>query len=135
MNRQKGMSSLLLVLLLLVLGSLTLQGLSVQHQAQVSQATLEKQAMQDSAQVESLLEWGQLLSWTIPLADNCQTRMGITGRVCLRIYPDGTGLLMASSGEQVRWRTAKVSENVVQFESQGWSDFCPRKEVLQCQMP
>lgn len=135
MTRQKGMSSLMLVLLMLVLGSLTLQGVSVQHQAQVSQTLLEKVAIADSANAESLLEWGRVYAWSPQPAEQCQANSIFTGRVCLRLFVDGTALLIARSGEQIRWQTGKVDGNNVLFDNNGWSDFCPRKEALQCQIP
>lgn len=129
------MSSLLLVLLVLVLGSLTLQGTSIRHQAQVSQAGLEKAAVTDSAHVESLLEWGRMLSWTVQPTDHCQTHPAFKGRVCLRLFVDGSGVLIASSGEQTRWQTGTLIDSTVQFDRHGWSDFCPLKETVQCQLP
>lgn len=129
------MSSLLLVLLMLILGSLTLQGISVQHQALMSQAAFEKGAIRDSANAESLLEWGRMLPWTQQPTEQCQTNARFNGRVCLRIFLDGTLLLIASSGEQIRWRTGKLIDMLIQFDRNGWSDFCPRKEAMQCQMP
>lgn len=135
MKQQEGMSSLMLVLLMLVLGSLTLQGVSVQHQAQVSQATLEKVAMIDSAHAESLLEWGRAYSWPLQPVEQCQVNAIFAGRVCLRLFIDGAALLIARSGEQIRWQTGQVSGNNLLFDRNGWSDFCPRKEVTQCQIP
>ncbi|MFP2238660.1 DUF2509 family protein [Pseudescherichia vulneris] len=135
MRRQKGMSSLLLVLLMLVLGSLTLQGTSIRHQAQVSQAALEKAALTDSANVESLLEWGRMLSWAVQPADQCQTHPAFKGRICLRLFVDGSGVLIANSGEQTRWQMGMLTDSTVQFDRHGWSDFCPLKEAVQCQLP
>jgi hypothetical protein len=125
----------MLVLLMLVLGSLTLQGVSVQHQAQVSQTTLEKVATIDSANAESLLEWGRVYAWSLQPVEQCRVNSMFTGRVCLRLFIDGAALLIARSGEQIRWQTGQVSGNNVLFDRNGWSDFCPRKETVQCQIP
>lgn len=135
MSQQKGMSSLMLVLLMLTLGSLMLQGMSLRHEAKVSQAMLEKSAIRESADAESLLEWGRFFAWAPQSGDQCQTSSAFAGRVCLRIFADDTALLIARSGEQRRWQTAKVSGGALRFDSNGWSDFCPRKEVSQCQTP
>lgn len=129
------MSSLLLVLLMLVLGSLTLQGISIQHQALLSQAALEKTAISQSANAESLLEWGRMLSWARQPAVQCQTNPAFEGRVCLRLFVDSGGLLIARSGEQTRWQTGTLQNAGLQFDHNGWSDFCPRKEAAQCLMP
>jgi len=134
-NQQKGMSSLMLVLLMLVLGSLTLQGMSMQHQSQLKQTTLELRAMQDTVNAESLLEGGRMFAWETGPGDRCQSHTDFAGRVCLRIFSDDSALLIANSGEQYRWQTGQVQKGTVQFDRSGWSDFCPRKEVLQCQIP
>ncbi len=135
MNREKGMSSLMLVLLMLVLGSLMLQGISIQHQARLSQGSLEKLALRDSMDAESLLEWGRVFTWPLLPIVQCQTLSGFSGRVCLRLFTDGTALLIASCREQTRWQTASVNGNSLLFDRNGWSDFCPRKETSQCQNP
>lgn len=135
MNRQRGMSSLLLVLLILALGSLTLQGVSSLHQSQLSQVTLEVAALKESASAESLLEWGRLSSWRTDTPAQCQQNAAFAGRVCLRLFSDGSLLLLANSGEQTRWQTGALSDGVIQFHRNGWSDFCPRKEVSQCLLP
>ncbi|MGU3524980.1 DUF2509 family protein [Enterobacteriaceae bacterium C23F] len=129
------MSSLMLVLLMLTLGSLMLQGMNIQHQAKVSQATLEQRAIRESAAAESLLEWGRFYSWALHPGDQCQRSSEFSGHACLRIFADDTALLVASSGEQLRWQTATLSGGSVRFDRNGWSDFCPRKEVSQCQIP
>ena len=49
MIRQRGMSSLLMVLLLLTLGSLLLEGLNLQQRALLAQTTSETQAIRDTA--------------------------------------------------------------------------------------
>ncbi|SNY64885.1 DUF2509 family protein [Enterobacter sp. CC120223-11] len=125
----------MLVLLMLTLGSLMLQGMSLRHQAKVSQATLDKSAIRESANAESLLEWGRFLSWATQSGDRCQSSTEFSGRACLRVFADDTALLIANSGEQFRWQTGKVSGGKVRFDNNGWSDFCPRKEVSQCQIP
>ncbi|MFK3661541.1 DUF2509 family protein [Scandinavium sp. NPDC088450] len=135
MKNEQGMSSLLLVLLMLVLGSLTLQGLGVQHQALLSQANMEMTALQESANAGSLLEWGSVNPWTSGQDEQCVQMALYHGRVCLRVFEDDTVLMMANSGGQFRWLTGVLNNNTLQFDSHGWSDFCPRKEAAQCQLP
>lgn len=135
MKNEQGMSSLLLVLLMLVLGSLTLQGLGVQHQALLSQTNMEMTALQESANADSLLEWGSVNPWTSGQDEQCVQMALYNGRVCLRVFEDDTVLMMANSGGQFRWLTGVLNNNTLQFDSHGWSDFCPRKEAAQCQLP
>ena len=56
MNREKGVSSLALVLMLLVLGSLLLQGMSQQDRSFASRVSMESQSLRRHAIVQSALE-------------------------------------------------------------------------------
>lgn len=49
MKRQRGVSSLLMVLLLLALGSLLLQGMNQQQRSLLAQVSAETQAIRDTA--------------------------------------------------------------------------------------
>ena len=64
MIRQRGMSSLLMVLLLLTLGSLLLEGLNLQQRALLAQTTSETQAIRDTAVAHSALQWGKQQAWS-----------------------------------------------------------------------
>lgn len=59
MNREKGVSSLALVLMLLVLGSLLLQGMSQQDRSFASRVSMESQSLRRRAIVQSALAWGK----------------------------------------------------------------------------
>lgn len=61
MNREKGVSSLALVLMLLVLGSLLLQGMSQQDRSFASRVSMESQSLRRRAIVQSALAWGNAL--------------------------------------------------------------------------
>lgn len=135
MNRQRGVSSLLMVLLLLALGSLTLQGLSRQHQAQLSLVGLEVKALRDGANADSLLEWGRMQSWDGLAPEQCRQAAALPGRLCLRLFSDDAALLIAGSGEQLRWWSGNVENGRAHFDAHGWSDFCPLREEAQCQLP
>ena len=63
MNREKGVSSLALVLMLLILGSLLLQGMSQQDRSFASRVSMESQSLRRQAIVQSALEWGKMHSW------------------------------------------------------------------------
>ncbi|MCV1775162.1 DUF2509 family protein, partial [Escherichia coli] len=53
MNREKGVSSLALVLMLLILGSLLLQGMSQQDRSFASRVSMESQSLRRQAIVQS----------------------------------------------------------------------------------
>lgn len=59
MNRERGVSSLAMVLLLLVLGSLLLQGVSRQEASFAARVATQSQALQRQAVVQSAMEWGR----------------------------------------------------------------------------
>ncbi|MGN2396154.1 DUF2509 family protein [Klebsiella quasipneumoniae] len=117
MIRQRGMSSLLMVLLLLTLGSLLLEGLNLQQRALLAQTASETQAIRDTAVAHSALQWGKQQPWSAQARQPCCA--------CSR----------QASGEVQVWQSGEVRGGQVHFSAHGWSDFCPLREVSLCQMP
>ena len=115
MNREKGVSSLALVLMLLVLGSLLLQGMSQQDRSFASRVSMESQSLRRQAIVQSALAWGKMHSWQTQPAVQCSQYAGY----------EGVSL----------WRTGEVIDGNIVFSPRGWSDFCPLKERALCQLP
>lgn len=95
MIRQRGMSSLLMVLLLLTLGSLLLEGLNLQQRALLAQTASETQAIRDTAIAHSALQWGKQQVWSAQVALACREQAPQGWRACLRIFGDGS-LVLAS---------------------------------------
>lgn len=60
MNRQRGVSSLAMVLMLLLLGSLMLQGLNQAQRQQLAMVNDEARALRKMASVHSALQWGKV---------------------------------------------------------------------------
>ncbi len=134
MNRERGASSLALVLLLLVLGSLMLQGLNQSQRRQVAMVNDETLALRDAARAHSALQWGKTLSWQMAMRVQC--RINSDGaRACLRQLNDDAILLMAESNGIQLWQSGTWQDNGVVFSPHGWSDFCPFQEKNLCQMP
>ena len=71
MNRQRGMSSLALVLLLLVLGTLILTGLNQQLQTFSTLVSGESLSVRQQAAVQSALEWGRVQEWALQPEVQC----------------------------------------------------------------
>ncbi|MCD7989510.1 MAG: DUF2509 family protein [Klebsiella quasipneumoniae] len=119
MIRQRGMSSLLMVLLLLTLGSLLLEGLNLQQRALLAQTASETQAIRDTAVAHSALQWGKQQPWSAqaPLACREQAQQG--WRACLRIFDDGSLLLSSASGEVQVWQSGEVRGGQVHFSAHG----------------
>lgn len=135
MNRQRGMSSLALVLLILLLGSLMLNGLNQQRVTHIRRVKTESLSLQHYAAVQSALEWGRMQTWRPEPAVQCQPPPDDAWRVCLRILAENRVLLIAGSGEQRLWRAGRIEQDKVLFSAHGWSDFCPLKESELCLLP
>ncbi|MBZ7831403.1 DUF2509 family protein [Raoultella planticola] len=135
MNRQRGASSLLMVLLLLALGSMLLQGLNQQQRSLLAQTAGETQAIRETAGAHSALQWGKTLAWTVHDANACRDSAAGGWRACLRIFDDASALLIASGGRILLWQSGRVEEGVVRFSPHGWSDFCPLTEANLCRIP
>ena len=126
MNREKGVSSLALVLMLLVLGSLLLQGMSQQDRSFASRVSMESQSLRRQAIVQSA---------QTQTAVQCSQYAGTDAQVCLRLLADNEALLIAGYEGVSLWRTGEVIDGNIVFSPRGWSDFCPLKERALCQLP
>ena len=135
MNRERGVSSLAVVLLLLVLGSLLLQGVSRQEASFASRVTSESRSLQRQAVVQSAIEWGRMQSWGLQPALQCRRYTGQDVAVCLRRLTETSVLLIAHYEEVSLWRQGEVIDGNIKFSPHGWSDFCPLKAVALCQIP
>ncbi|KGI65519.1 MULTISPECIES: DUF2509 family protein [Enterobacter] len=133
MNRQRGMSSLAMVLLLLVLGTLILTGLNQQLTTFSALVGGEKSSIQQQATVQSALEWGRVQSWSSEPQVQC--KMTPAWRVCLRQLNGARVLLIAGDSDLLLWRAGEIVDGNVRFSPHGWSDFCPIKESALCQLP
>lgn len=133
MNRQRGMSSLAMVLLLLVLGTLILTGLNQQLTTFSALVGGEKRSLQQQATVQSALEWGRVQSWSSEPQVQC--KMTPAWRVCLRQLNGARVLLIAGDSDLLLWRAGEIVDGNVRFSPHGWSDFCPLKESALCQLP
>ncbi|XTZ39195.1 DUF2509 family protein [Salmonella enterica] len=136
MNRQRGMSSLALVLLLLLVGSLMLNGLNQQLTSHIRRVNQESKGLRRYADLHSAMEWARSQAWLSQPAIQCLRHAEQDWRACVRIFADGSVLLIAANDEAQLWRLGQVDGDKVRFSSHGWSDFCPFiKEPALCQLP
>ncbi|MDU4353253.1 DUF2509 family protein [Phytobacter diazotrophicus] len=135
MNRERGMSSLALVLLMLILGSLMLNGLNQQLKTHIRRVSTESEHLRQYAQVQSAMMWAQRHPWLREPALQCLQHPTEPWQACLRVFTDQAVLLTVESGKQHLWRGGYIERNNVVFSAHGWSDFCPRKETALCQIP
>lgn len=133
MNRQRGMSSLALVLLLLVLGTLILTGFNQQLTTFSALVGGESRSLQQQATVQSALEWGRFQSWSSEPQVQCKKTLA--WRVCLRQLSEARVLLIAGDSGLLLWRAGEIVDGKIRFSPHGWSDFCPLKESALCQLP
>ncbi|MFB4790278.1 DUF2509 family protein [Enterobacter hormaechei subsp. xiangfangensis] len=132
MNRQRGMSSLALVLLLLVLGTLILTGLNQQLQTFSTLVSGESLSVRQQAAVQSALEWGRVQEWALQPEVQCKQTQRL--RVCVGLFGERV-LLIAGNDDLLLWQGGDIAEGQIRFSAHGWSDFCPLKESTLCQLP
>lgn len=114
MNREKGVSSLALVLMLLVLGSLLLQGMSQQDRSFASRVSMESQSLR--RQPSFSRRWrGKMHSPQTQPAVQCSQYAGTDARVCLRLLADNEALLIAGYEGVSLWRTGEVIDGKIVF--------------------
>jgi len=134
-NRERGVSSLALVLLLLVLGSLLLQGVSRQEASFASRVAMENQSLQRQAVAQSAMEWGRMQRWLLQPDVQCRSYAMQNADVCLRLLANNNVLLIAQYEGISLWRQGEVVDGNIKFSAHGWSDFCPLKTLALCQIP
>lgn len=130
MNRERGVSSLAMVLLLLVLGSLLLEGVSRQEASFAARVVTQSQAV-----VQSAMEWGRIQPWRLQPVVQCRRVPTQNAAVCLRLLTNNFVLLIAHYEGVFLWRQGAVIDGNIEFSAHGWSDFCPLKEQTLCQIP
>ncbi|EPQ6908663.1 DUF2509 family protein [Citrobacter freundii] len=135
MNRERGVSSLAMVLLLLVLGSLLLEGVSRQEASFAARVVTQSQALQRQAVVQSAMEWGRIQPWRLQPVVQCRRVPTQNAAVCLRLLTNNFVLLIAHYEGVFLWRQGAVIDGNIEFSAHGWSDFCPIKEQTLCQIP
>jgi len=135
MTRQKGLSSLAMVLLLLVLGSLLLSGLNQQLSNHIWRVNQESLAIRRMADIHSAMAWGRHQAWPSLTEQQCLQHEVHKWRACLRIFADKTAILMVGIEQAQLWHLGDASGDKVRFSPHGWSDFCPLKEGDLCQLP
>lgn len=132
MNRQRGMSSLALVLLLLVLGTLILTGLNQQLQTFSTLVSGESLSVRQQAAVQSALEWGRVQEWALQPEVQCKQTQRL--RVCIRLF-GARVLLIAGNDNLLLWRGGDISEGQIRFSAHGWVISAPLRKVRYVSYP
>lgn len=114
MNREKGVSSLALVLMLLILGSLLLQGMSQQDRSFASRVSMESQSLRRRHRSVGA-GVGKNALWQTQPAVQCLLYAATGARVCLRLLVDNEALLIAGYEGVSLWRTGEVIDGNIVF--------------------
>lgn len=114
MNREKGVSSLALVLMLLVLGSLLLQGMSQQDRSFASRVSMESQSLRRRCRSVGA-GVGKNALWQTQPAVQCSQYAETDAQVCLRLLADNEALLIAGYEGVSLWRTGEVIDGNIVF--------------------
>lgn len=138
MNRQRGFSTLAMVMLLLVLGGVLLQGLDQHLRAQSPLIINEREAIAAFNRALSAQAWGTTIDWQPTNRWQCQTKQQVGWRVCVKSLPK-KDVLMAAQGTQdnqpiTLWRWGRQGVSVT-FSAHGWIDICPLHERALCKLP
>lgn len=140
-KREKGSSTLFMVLMLFALGSLMLQGLSRQLGAQRFEVAAEIQSIKNHVAARSALAWGEKQSWRPQKEWQCQHDPRFVWHACLHQTDKGEALLAAfgdASGERfplTLWRWGVLRDGKLAAAAQGWLDFCPLVDDALCTLP
>lgn len=140
-KREKGGTSLLMVLMLLAVGSLILSGLSQQLSAQRFEVAAEIQFIKNHTAARSALAWGEKQSWQPQRTWQCRLEARNNWQACLYQTDKGEALLAAFGtipGNEVPftlWRWGVLQGGELVASAQGWLDFCPLLDDDLCKLP
>lgn len=138
MNRQRGFSTIAMVMMLLVTGGILLQGLDRHLRAQSSSIASERDAIMAFNSALSAQAWGRTLHWQPDNTWQCQTMQAQQGRACIKSVGKGE-ILMAAEGDPAippitLWRWGSLTSSGG-FSPNGWIDTCPISEAALCLLP
>lgn len=139
-NREKGVSSLSLVLALLLLGTLMLNGLHQQLSGRFAALASESSALKAFSAALSALAWAERQPWRPDVQWQCQRSAVNKWRACVKVVkPERIVVAAREEGEAAApltlWRWAIPGGNGIRYAAHGWSDFCPLEEASQCPLP
>jgi len=137
-NRQKGFSSIGMVMMLLILGSVLLHGLDQHLRAQTPLLINERDAIHAFNAAISAQAWGTTVNWQPGSKWQCQTMPASGWRACLKAGLKSDVLLAAQGVNDNQpitlWRWGKQGATIT-FSANGWIDSCPLSEATLCQLP
>jgi len=121
--KQRGNSTLGMVVMLLLMGGLTLHAARTQLAQGMALVADEQQHQQDFWQAQAALTWGRQQNWPQAAGWQCQT--------------ENHGLLLARGTGRalVLYQWVSLRNGQLQPQPHGWIDYCPLAKAEQCQLP
>ncbi|MEB5837812.1 YgdB family protein [Pantoea dispersa] len=135
--RQRGNSTLGMVVMLLLMGGLTLHAARMQLAQGMALVADEQQHQQDFWQAQAALTWGQQQNWPQAAGWQCQTALTDAWQSCLLRQEENHGLLSARGTGRalVLYQWVSLRNGQLQPQPHGWIDYCPLAKAEQCQLP
>lgn len=138
MNRQRGFSTISMVMMLMVLGGVMPHGLEQHLRAQSSLIFTERDAIQAFNNALSAQAWGTTVNWQPGSQWKCQMKQNQGWRTCIKAVGKDDVLLAAQGNPDNQpitlWRWGKQGTRN-SFSSNGWIDICPLSEAASCLLP
>lgn len=139
-SRERGQSSILMVLMLLLLGLMILSGFSSYLTTQRQWGVKEIRAIVHQAGAQSALAWGAGLKWSPLPHRQCQTDKLFGLYACLYQLKNNEVLLAGTlatehlSENVVFWRWGWLKNGKFIVRAHGWLDYCPLNDKTRCDL-
>ena len=135
--KQRGNSTLGMVVMLLLMGGLTLHAARTQLAQGMALVADEQQHQQDFWQAQAALTWGRQQNWPQAAGWQCQTALTDAWQSCLLRQEENHGLLLARGTGRalVLYQWGSLHNGQLQPQPHGWIDYCPLAKAEQCQLP
>lgn len=119
MNRERGVSSLAMVLLLLVLDSLLLRSASRQGAGFAAHVVTQSQALQRQTIVQSATEWGHTQPWRLQLAVRYRRVPTRDATIYLHLSTNNFVLFITHYGKIPLWRQGTTIDSGIELSARG----------------
>jgi len=133
--KQRGNSTLGMVLMMLLMGGLTLHATRSQLTQGMVLVADEQQHSKDFWQAQAALAWGSVQNWPLATGWQCQQWAAEQWQSCLLRMEDDNALLSGHGEGQALWlyRWVSMRNTLPQPQEHGWIDYCPLSQPELCQ--
>ena len=133
--KQRGNSTLGMVLMVLLMGGLTLHATRTMLSQGMTLVADEQQHQQDFWQAQAALQWGAIQNWPLANGWQCQSWAAEKWQSCLLRMEDDNALLSGRGEGRTLWlyNWATIPLTQPQLHKHGWIDYCPLSQPELCQ--